>query len=209
MLAALFGQEVMDRIAHGLRRDRPIAAPGTPRKTLDRERQRTRLQEPDRANCSAPAESSLFSAYAAGGLGAGAFGSEVTSWLGAIGASWSAQPFGQEQSDANSSCTSTRRSSSTAAPIPTQRSGSMANPVQLTAGRHLPLPFPLPGRQLRHPDRRGVARWRRAALRLVALRARHRPPGRGRPHRAARAPVRIRWARSRAARQLPIPLFLP
>jgi hypothetical protein len=41
-------------------------------------------------------ESSLFSAYAAGGLGA-AFGSEVTSWMSALGASWSAQPFGQER----------------------------------------------------------------------------------------------------------------
>jgi hypothetical protein len=39
-------------------------------------------------------ESSLFSAYAAGGLGA-AFSSEVTSWQAALGASWSAQPFGQ------------------------------------------------------------------------------------------------------------------
>jgi hypothetical protein len=45
-----------------------------------------------------PTESSLFSAYAAGGLGAaGAFGSEVTSWTAAIGSSWSAQPFGQAQ----------------------------------------------------------------------------------------------------------------
>jgi hypothetical protein len=43
-----------------------------------------------------PIESSLFSAYAAGGLGA-AFSSGVTSWNTALGASWSAQPFGQER----------------------------------------------------------------------------------------------------------------
>jgi hypothetical protein len=43
-----------------------------------------------------PTETSLFSAFAAGGLGVGAFGSEVTSWLGAVGSSWSAAPFGQQ-----------------------------------------------------------------------------------------------------------------
>jgi hypothetical protein len=56
-----------------------------------------------------PAGASLFSAYASGGLAAAAFGSggafgsgagfgsEVTSWNAALGSSWSAQPFGQEQ----------------------------------------------------------------------------------------------------------------
>jgi hypothetical protein len=93
VLAALFGSEVMDRIAMGsgtidqLLRQELLEKLST--ESASELVSKSRLTE-----ILGPAESSLFSAYAAGGLGA-AFGSEVTSWLGAAGSSWSAQPFGQ------------------------------------------------------------------------------------------------------------------
>jgi hypothetical protein len=95
VLAALFGQEVMDRISMGsgeidqLLRKELIEKLST--ESASELVSKSRITE-----LLGPTESSLFSAYAAGGLGA-AFGSEVTSWYSALGSSWSAQPFGQER----------------------------------------------------------------------------------------------------------------
>jgi hypothetical protein len=97
VLAALFGQEVMDRIAMGSGSIDQLLRQELLEK-LSTESASELVSKSRLAEILGPAESSLFSAYAAGGLGAAAgFGSEVTSWLGAVGASWSAQPFGQEQ----------------------------------------------------------------------------------------------------------------
>jgi hypothetical protein len=94
VLAALFGQDVLDRVSMGsaeidqLLRQELLEKLST--ESASELVSKNRIEE-----LLGPVESSLFSAYAAGGLGA-AFGSEVTSWLGVAGASWSAQPFGQE-----------------------------------------------------------------------------------------------------------------
>jgi hypothetical protein len=107
VLAALFGNEVMDRISMGsgeidqLLRKELLEKLST--ESASELVSKSRFEE-----ILGPSQSSLFSAYAAGGLGA-AFGSEVTSWLtgvggsataswlSGIGSSWSAQPFGQAQ----------------------------------------------------------------------------------------------------------------
>jgi hypothetical protein len=96
VLAALFGQEVMDRIAMGSGSIDQLLRQELLEK-LSTESASELVSKSRIGELLGPTESSLFSAYAAGGLGAAAFGSEVTSWLGAIGSSWSAQPFGQEQ----------------------------------------------------------------------------------------------------------------
>jgi hypothetical protein len=103
ILAALFGSEVMERISMGsgsidqLLRQELLEKLSTESASelVSKSRIVELFGESRIAALLGPSESSLFSAYAAGGLGAGAFGSEVTSWLGAIGSSWSAQPFGQ------------------------------------------------------------------------------------------------------------------
>jgi len=96
VLAALFGQEIMDRISMGSAEIDQLLRQELLEK-LSTESASELVSKSRIAELLGPTESSLFSAYAAGGLGAAAgFGSEVTSWLGAIGSSWSAQPFGQE-----------------------------------------------------------------------------------------------------------------
>jgi len=117
VLAALFGSEVMDRISMGsgeidqLLRQELLQKLST--ESASELVSKSRLAEILGLGIN---ESSLFSAFAAGGLGAASafgsgsafgsaaalssaagFGSEVTSWSAALGSSWSAQPFGQEQ----------------------------------------------------------------------------------------------------------------
>jgi hypothetical protein len=98
VLAALFGQEIMDRISMGSAEIDQLLRQELLEK-LSTESASELVSKSRIAELLGPTESSLFSAYAAGGLGVGAagagFGSEVTSWLGAVGSSWSAQPFGQ------------------------------------------------------------------------------------------------------------------
>jgi len=99
LLAALFGQEIMDRISMGSGEIDQLLRQELLEK-LSTESASELVSKSRMAELLGPSESSLFSAYAAGGiaLGAGAgFGSEVTSWLGALGSSWSAQPFGIER----------------------------------------------------------------------------------------------------------------
>jgi len=96
ILAALFGQEVMDRISMNSGEIDQLLRKELLEK-LSTESASELIASSRIAELLGPIESSLFSAYAAGGLGA-AFSSEVTSWNTALGASWSAQPFGQEQS---------------------------------------------------------------------------------------------------------------
>jgi hypothetical protein len=93
VLAALFGQEVMDRISMGSGDIDQLLRKELLEK-LSTESASELVAKSRIAELLGPIESSLFSAYAAGGLGA-AFSSEVTSWNTALGASWSAQPFGQ------------------------------------------------------------------------------------------------------------------
>jgi hypothetical protein len=89
LLAALFGQEVMDRIAMGSGEIDQLLRKELLEK-LSTESASELLSKSRVAELFGPTTSSLFSAYAAGG-------SEVTSWMGAVGSSWSAQPFGQER----------------------------------------------------------------------------------------------------------------
>ena len=95
VLAALFGQEVMDRISMGsadidqLLRQELLEKLST--ESASEMVSKSRLTE-----LLGTMESSLFSAYAAGGIGS-AFSSETTSWSSGLGSSWSAQPFGQER----------------------------------------------------------------------------------------------------------------
>ena len=93
VLAALLGQEVIDRISMGSAEIDQLLRKELLEK-LSTESASELVSKSRIAELLGPTESSLFSAYAAGGLGA-AFGSEVTSWQSALGASWSAQPFGQ------------------------------------------------------------------------------------------------------------------
>jgi hypothetical protein len=93
VLAALFGQEVLDRISMGSAEIDQLLRQELLEK-LSTESASELVAKSRIAELLGPTQSSLFSAYAAGGLGA-AFGSEVTSWLTGLGASWSAQPFGQ------------------------------------------------------------------------------------------------------------------
>jgi len=95
VLAALFGQEVMDRISMGSGEIDQLLRQELIEK-LSTESASELVAKNRIAELLGPIESSLFSAYAAGGLGA-AFSSEVTSWNTALGSSWSAQPFGQER----------------------------------------------------------------------------------------------------------------
>jgi hypothetical protein len=95
VLAALFGDEILDRISMGSGEIDQLLRKELLEK-LSTESASELVAKSHIAELLGPAQSSLFSAYAAGGIGAG-FGSEVTSWTGAVGASWSAQPFGQEQ----------------------------------------------------------------------------------------------------------------
>jgi hypothetical protein len=95
VLAALFGQEVMDRISMGSGDIDQLLRKELLEK-LSTESASELVSKSRMAEILGPIESSLFSAYAAGGLGA-AFSSGVTSWNTALGASWSAQPFGQER----------------------------------------------------------------------------------------------------------------
>lgn len=94
VLAALFGQDVMDRIAMGSAEIDQLLRQELLEK-LSTESASELVSKSRIAELLGPTESSLFSAYAAGGLGA-AFGSEVTSWFSALGSSWSAQPFGEQ-----------------------------------------------------------------------------------------------------------------
>jgi hypothetical protein len=94
VLAALFGQEIMDRISMGSGEIDQLLRKELLEK-LSTESASELVSKSRLAELLGPVESSLFSAYAAGGLGA-AFSSEVTSWSSALGSSWSAQPFGQE-----------------------------------------------------------------------------------------------------------------
>jgi uncharacterized protein len=93
VLAALFGQEIMDRISMGsaeidqLLRQELL-------ENLSSQSGSELFAKSRYSELLGPAETSLFSAYAAGGLGA-AFSSEVTSWSTGLGSSWSAQPFSQ------------------------------------------------------------------------------------------------------------------
>jgi hypothetical protein len=95
VLAALFGQEVMDRIAMGSGEIDQLLRKELLEK-LSTESASELVSKSRLAQLLGPTETSLFSAFAAGGLGVGAFGSEVTSWLGGLGSSWSAAPFGQQ-----------------------------------------------------------------------------------------------------------------
>ena len=99
VLAALFGQEIMDRIAMGSAEIDQLLRQELLEK-LSTESASELVSKSRIVELLGPAESSLFSAYAAGGLGAAfasgaGFGSETTSWTSALGSSWSAQPFGQ------------------------------------------------------------------------------------------------------------------
>jgi len=94
VLAALFGQEVMDRIGMGSAEIDQLLRQELLEK-LSTESASELVSKSRITELLGPAESSLFSAYAAGGLGA-AFSSEVNSWSSALGSSWSAQPFGKE-----------------------------------------------------------------------------------------------------------------
>jgi len=97
VLAALFGQEVVERIAMGSGEIDQLLR----KELLEKLSTESASELVAKSRLSAllgPTETSLFSAFAAGGIGlgaGGAFGSEVTSWLGGLGSSWSAQPFGQ------------------------------------------------------------------------------------------------------------------
>ena len=93
VLAALFGQEVMDRISMGSAEIDQLLRQELLEK-LSTESASELVSKSRITELLGPTESSLFSAYAAGGLGS-AFSSEVTSWSSALGSSWSAQPFGQ------------------------------------------------------------------------------------------------------------------
>ncbi|HEX4084797.1 MAG TPA: DUF4912 domain-containing protein [Chthoniobacteraceae bacterium] len=93
VLAALFGREIMDRIAMGSAEIDQLLRQELLEK-LSTESASELVSKSRLAELLGPVESSLFSAYAAGGLGA-AFSSEVTSWSSGLGSSWSAQPFGQ------------------------------------------------------------------------------------------------------------------
>jgi hypothetical protein len=99
VLSALFGQELVDRIGMGSAEIDQLLRQELLEK-LSTESASELVSKSRIAELLGPAESSLFSAYAAGGLGAAfsseVFGSEVTSWASALGSSWSAQPFGQE-----------------------------------------------------------------------------------------------------------------
>ncbi len=95
VLAALFGHEVMDRIGMGSGEIDQMLRKELLEK-LSTESASELVSKSRMAELLGAGQSSLFSAYAAGGLGA-AFSSEVTSWSTALGASWSAQPFGQER----------------------------------------------------------------------------------------------------------------
>jgi len=94
VLAALFGQDVIDRISMGSAEIDQLLRQELLEK-LSTESASEMVSQSRFAELLGPAETSLFSAYAAGGLGT-AFSSEVTSWSSAIGSSWSAQPFGQD-----------------------------------------------------------------------------------------------------------------
>jgi len=97
VLAALFGQEVVDRIAMGSGEIDQLLRKDLLEK-LSTESASELVSKGRMAALLGGAQTSLFSAFAAGGLGASAFGSETTSWFGGgLGSSWSAQPFGQEQ----------------------------------------------------------------------------------------------------------------
>ena len=97
VLSALFGQDVMDRISMGSGEIDQLLRKELLEK-LSTESASELVSKSRMVEILGASESSLFSAYAAGGLGAAAgFGSEVTSWQTGIGSSWSAQPFGQEQ----------------------------------------------------------------------------------------------------------------
>ena len=93
VLAALFGQDVVDRIGMGSAEIDQMLRQELLEK-LSTESASELVSKSRIGELLGPTESSLFSAYAAGGLGA-AFGSEVTSWYAGLGSSWSAQPFGQ------------------------------------------------------------------------------------------------------------------
>ncbi len=95
MLAALFGHEVMDRIGMGSGEIDQMLRKELLEK-LSTESASELVSKSRLGELLGAGQSSLFSAYAAGGLGA-AFSSEVTSWSTALGASWSAQPFGQQR----------------------------------------------------------------------------------------------------------------
>ncbi len=101
VLSALFGQEVVDRIAMGSGEIDQLLRKELLEK-LSTESASELVSKSRLAELLGPTESSLFSAFATGGLsafgglGAGASGSEVTSWFSAVGSSWSAQPFGQQ-----------------------------------------------------------------------------------------------------------------
>jgi hypothetical protein len=93
VLAALFGQEVIDRISMGSAEIDQLLRQGLLEK-LSTESASGLVSKSRLAEILGPMESSLFSAYAAGGLGE-SFSSGVTSWASGLGSSWSAQPFGQ------------------------------------------------------------------------------------------------------------------
>jgi len=93
VLAALFGQEVVDRIGMGSAEIDQMLRKELLEK-LSTESASELVSKSRISELLGPVETSLFSAYASGGLAA-AFGSEVTSWYGAVGSSWSAQPFGK------------------------------------------------------------------------------------------------------------------
>jgi len=95
VLAALFGPEVMDRISMGSAEIDQLLRKELLEK-LSTESASELVSKSRMAEILGPVESSLFSAYVAGGLGA-ALSSEVTSWFSGAGSSWSAQAFGQER----------------------------------------------------------------------------------------------------------------
>jgi hypothetical protein len=109
VLAALFGNEVLDRISMGSADIDQLLRKELLEK-LSTESASELVSKSRLAEILGSSESSLFSAFAAGGLGA-AFSSGAASWAAAVGglssgagaswssalgSSWSAQPFGQE-----------------------------------------------------------------------------------------------------------------
>jgi uncharacterized protein len=93
VLTALFGNEIVERIQAGSADIDQLLRQELLEK-LSTESASELVGKGRLTELLGPSETSLFSAYAAGGLGS-AFGSEVTSWLSGLGSSWSAQPFGQ------------------------------------------------------------------------------------------------------------------
>src|SRR5581483_7551426 len=95
LLAALFGRELVDRLGMSSAEIDKVLRKEL-LENLNTESASGLVSKAQLAELAAPGASSLFSGIISQ-LAQAAWGSEVTSWFSAIGASWSAQPFSQEK----------------------------------------------------------------------------------------------------------------